>query len=1030
MKIHEISVKRPVAVVMAVLVFVVIGLYSVTMLPMEMMPEMDLSMAVVYTGYPNVGSQEVENLITKNIESAIASVSGVKSITSSSSEGTSMIMVEFSTSTDVDEAVQSMSDNIDLVSSMLPDGANDPMIIKLNSSMMSAAMMSVSYDGYDLVQTKKFVEDNVADNLKAVKGVASVNISGGTDRIIEVMVDPQKMKGYNLSVSDLAAAIAAQNQNLPAGETEGMNKDLAVRVVGKFENLYDIENVPITIGGGGIIYLRDVAVIEDTYSEAATHARINGMESISISINKESDANTVEVVEEIEKTMKGIVQQNPHFSYNMTMEQASYIKNAISSVTSSAITGGILAVLILILFLASIKSSLVIGIAMPISIITTFIGMYFSGMTLNVVSLGGLALGVGMLVDNAVVVLENIFRRRNELGENAEKAAISGTSEVIGAVVASVLTTCIVYVPILFIDNMMAVMFKQLAFAIIFSQLASLITTFLLVPMMSSKINETGGTKKLSGILKPFDNFMNKAYALYEKTLRILLSNTKKTVIITMSVFVLSLVVLGMLGMTLMPSSDEGTISVAIELPAGSQLEDTEKIAGEIEEILKDFEDIETITANIGSGGMTAMFGASSAGNASFTLTLKDSRKKTTNETANEIRRSLSNITGASVSVEAANTTMSFSSDEVQFNFTGADEDALKEYVSQAEIVLKNTDGVVETETSMEDTQPEIRVALNSSKAARYAMNTATVSGLVKSVLGSTTASRYLDSGSEYDINIVYPETFVSDYNALKSLQVKTPMGSWVTLSDIADVEIRQGSTTLQRVDQKRVYTLTGKIYDTDIGTVTRNFEKNLEDLPQPEGVGRQAAGTFEIMMDAMTSLLGAIFLGILLMYMIMCAQFENLKQPFIILFTIPLAMIGVVLALVVTGSPLSVIGAIGILMLTGIIVNNAIVLIDFANVAKKEKPDMKAEDVLVRAGKTRLRPILMTSLTSILGFLPMAMSRAEGSEMMRPLAVVLCGGLLVGTFLTLLFIPTLYLIFEKRANKRKKSTHNTNVNF
>ena len=1030
MKIHEISVKRPVAVVMAVLVFVVIGLYSVTMLPMEMMPEMDLSMAVVYTGYPNVGSQEVENLITKNIESAIASVSGVKSITSSSSEGTSMIMVEFSTSTDVDEAVQSMSDNIDLVSSMLPDGANDPMIIKLNSSMMSAAMMSVSYDGYDLVQTKKFVEDNVADNLKAVKGVASVNISGGTDRIIEVMVDPQKMKGYNLSVSDLAAAIAAQNQNLPAGETEGMNKDLAVRVVGKFENLYDIENVPITIGGGGIIYLRDVAAIEDTYSEAATHARINGMESISISINKESDANTVEVVEEIEKTMKSIVQQNPHFSYNMTMEQASYIKNAISSVTSSAITGGILAVLILILFLASIKSSLVIGIAMPISIITTFIGMYFSGMTLNVVSLGGLALGVGMLVDNAVVVLENIFRRRNELGENAEKAAISGTGEVIGAVVASVLTTCIVYVPILFIDNMMAVMFKQLAFAIIFSQLASLITTFLLVPMMSSKINEPGGTKKLSGILKPFDNFMNKAYALYEKTLRILLSNTKKTVIITMSVFVLSLVVLGMLGMTLMPSSDEGTISVAIELPAGSQLEDTEKIAGEIEEILKDFEDIETITANIGSGGMTAMFGASSSGNASFTLTLKDSRKKTTNETANEIRRSLSNITGASVSVEAANTTMSFSSDEVQFNFTGADEDALKEYVSQAEIVLKNTDGVVETETSMEDTQPEIRVALNSSKAARYAMNTATVSGLVKSVLGSTTASRYLDSGSEYDINIVYPETFVSDYNALKSLQVKTPMGSWVTLSDIADVEIRQGSTTLQRVDQKRVYTLTGKIYDTDIGTVTRNFEKNLKDLPQPEGVGRQAAGTFEIMMDAMTSLLGAIFLGILLMYMIMCAQFENLKQPFIILFTIPLAMIGVVLALVVTGSPLSVIGAIGILMLTGIIVNNAIVLIDFANVAKKEKPDMKAEDVLVRAGKTRLRPILMTSLTSILGFLPMAMSRAEGSEMMRPLAVVLCGGLLVGTFLTLLFIPTLYLIFEKRANKRKKSTHNTNVNF
>ncbi len=1019
MKLHEFSVKRPVAVVMAVLVFVVIGLYSVTMLPMEMMPEMELSMAVVYTGYPNVGSEEVENLITKNIESAVASVSGVKSITSSSSEGSSMVMIEFSASTEIDDAVQSISDNINLIEGYLPDGADEPIIIKLNSSMMSAAMMSVSYEGYDLVQTKKFVEDNVTDALKAVDGVASVNVSGGTDRIIEVMVDPQKIHGYNLTVSDLASAIAAQNQNLPAGETQGMNKDLAVRTVGKFESLYDLQNVPVTTSAGQIIYLRDVAVVEDTYSRETTLARVDGRNSISISVNKESDANTVDTVDGIVEALEEIKAENVHFSYNITMEQASYIKNAIRSVVSSAVTGGLLAILILLMFLASVRTSLVIGISMPISVITTFIGMYFSDMTLNVVSLGGLALGVGMLVDNAVVVLENIFRRRTELSEDGETSSISGTGEVIGAVVASVLTTCIVYVPILFIDNMMAIMFKQLAFAIIFSQTASLITTFLLVPMLSSKIHGKEKNKFLRRALIPFDKFMDLAYKSYEKVLRYLTAHRKFTVAVTLAVFALSLAVLSMKGMTLMPTSDEGMISVSVELPSGAQLKDTDRIITEIEEEIRSIDDVETISATVGAGGMTAMFGASSSNTGSIVVTLSDERNRATTDVANELREKLARVTGAIVSVEAANTIMSISSDEVQFNFTGNDEEALRDYIVEAQKQLQDVEGVVETETSIEDTQPEVRVRLNSAKAARYGMVTGNVSGIVKSVLGSTTASRYLDSGSEFDIKIVYPDSFVEDYNALKTLQIKTPTGQWITLSDIADVTVEQGSTTLQRIDQKRVYTLTGKLYGTDMATVNREFEAKLSSVPAPEGISRQDAGSFEVMMDAMESLFIAILLGILLMYMVMCAQFENLKQPFIILFTVPLAMIGVVLALVITNSPLSVIGCIGILMLTGIIVNNAIVLIDFANTARKENPGTSVEDIIVYASKTRLRPILMTSLTSILGFLPMAMSTAEGSEMMRPLAVVLCGGLFVGTFLTLLFIPTLYVSFEKKGKKR-----------
>ena len=453
MKLYELSVRRPVAVVMAVLVFVVLGLYSLSMLSMEMMPEMELSMALVYTSYNNVGSEEVENLVTKTIESAVSSVSGVSSITSQSSEGTSMVMVEFSNGTDMDQAVADMQKNIDMFEAYLPDGTNDPMVMKLDTSMMPVAVMSVSYEGYDLIQTKQFADDNLVNKLEAVSGVASVNVSGAQDKQIEVVVNPQKVFGYNISLSDVASSIAYQNQNLPSGSTTAMSKKMSVKTQGKFKSVKDIETVPIMTSTGQVIYLRDIATVKESYSGASTYARLNDVNAISITITSESDANTVDVVNGIKKVLKNLHSANPKFSYNITMEQASYIEDSISSVAESAVIGCILAILILLLFLGSIKTSLVIGVSMPISVITTFIGMYFSGMTLNVVSLGGLSLGVGMLVDNAVVVLENIFRRRKQFDDHPDEASIKGAKEVVAPVIASVLTTCIVYLPIVFLVN-------------------------------------------------------------------------------------------------------------------------------------------------------------------------------------------------------------------------------------------------------------------------------------------------------------------------------------------------------------------------------------------------------------------------------------------------------------------------------------------------------------------------------------------------------------------------------------------------
>lgn len=1023
MKLSALSVKRPVAVIMAVLVFVVIGLYSLTMLPIEMMPDMELPMAAVITQYENVGAEEVENLVTKTIESALSSVSGVSGITSQSSQGLSLVMIEFDTDVDVDDAVLDMKDKISLIESYLPDGADDPMVLKIDTSMMAAAQISVTYEGYDNIQTKKFVEDNVVNKLEGIAGVASVSVAGAEERQIEIVVSPEKMFGYNMSFDTMMGMIAVQNQNLAAGSTTSSGKNMNVRTLNKFESIYDIEKVPLNTGTGQVVYLRDVATVKDTYSDTSSYARINNEAAISLSITQESDANTVDVINKIFEVLDDVSAENPKLEYTTIYEQGSYIENAVGSVAENAVVGAVLAIIILLLFLGSFKTSMVIGLTMPVSVITTFIVMYFSGMSLNIVSLGGLALGVGMLVDNAVVVIENIFRRRNELGEDKKTAAIKGAGEVMGAVVASVLTTCIVYVPILFINNIVAEMFKQLAFSIIFSQIASLIVTFLLVPMLSSKIDGTTKTKtRLAFIFKPFDKFLGWIYRGYEKLLRLVLRKRKRFVALVLAIFALSMVVLGNLGMTLMPSSDEGTISVSLELPNGSKLEDSNAMAKEAEDIIFKNENVETVFTTVGANSMSAIMG-SSENSASLSVILKEDRKKTTNDVMEELRAALSDMVGATVTLDASSTAMSsLSSDEVQFSFSATDTEKLEEFVLEAEKLLQTIPSVTETSTSIADKKSEIQIIPNVEQCAKYGLTATSLNTSVARALSSTTVSRLTEDGSEYNIVLKYPDSYIEDLNQLKTLRIQTPTGAVVTLEEVADdIRIAQGTSTLTRVDQKRTITLTGKFYDDNMQSVTNKFNALLEENGVPEGISMVESGTYEIMIDAMESLVLAILLGIVLMYMVMAAQFESLRDPFIILFTVPLAMIGVVLSLVVGWQPLSVIGCVGILMLMGIIVNNAIVLIDFIKTLRIEKPELSRLEVIVESCKTRLRPILMTTLTSILGFMPMAFSTADGSEMMRPLASVLLGGLGIGSLLTLFFIPVVYSIFDDRKEKREK---------
>lgn len=1021
MKLYETSVKRPVAVIMAVMVFVVLGLYSLSMLSMDMMPEMNLPYVAAITQYSGVAPSEIESIVTKQMESAMNSVSGIKSTQSISSEGTSIVIGEFSSSVDIDVAAQDVKDKVDLVKSYMPDDCDDPIIMKMDPTMMPVAYFSFSVHGVDLTSAKKYLEDDVSKKIESIDGVASVSVNGGTDREIQVEIDTNKLLGYNVSLSQVVAAIAQENSNVPGGSVVGNGKNLSIRSIGKFDELDDLKEVPITLPTGQTIMLRDVATVIDGRSEVDSYARLNGEDTLSVSVQKQSGANTVDVVNNIVKTLDKIKADNPNVEYMMTFEQASYIQNAISSVAESAVYGALFAIIILFLFLGSFRSSLVIGVTMPVSIITTFIGMYFAGMTINVVSLGGLSLGVGMLVDNAVVVLDNIFRRRKEFGEGPKTAAMRGSGEVVGAVVASVLTTCIVYLPLIFVDNLMAEMFKQLSFAIIFSQIASLITTFLLIPMLSSKVSEvetTNGIKKI--ILAPFNAFMKWLYASYNKLIRFALRKRWLIVLVMMVLFVGSLVSMGMLGMELMPSTDEGQYSITVTLPEGAELDETNLMTEKIEKIVEQAESVETVFATV--SGSSAM-GSNGTNSATIQVTLSDDRKMTTNDAVEQIRQALSNIAGAEISVEASSSTSigsSTSSNGVSFELSGDDFELLEKYATQARDILASIDGVREADTSIADTKAEARIYIDRQKAAKYGLSTSSAANLIKTGIDGQVASQYTDDGKEYDIRVKLPENQTKTYEDLKNLKIKAGTGQWITIADIADMSIEQGYTTINRKDQKRIVTVSAQIYDTDMGTVTAEFNEKAKSIAMEDGYSIVAAGNYETMMDGFTSLGIAIALGLLLMYMIMAAQFESFIEPLLVMGSVPMSMIGVAIALLIDGKPMNVISFIGILMLSGMIVNNAIVLLDFINTAKKENMDIERNELVVKAGMTRMRPVLMTTLTSVLGFLPMVVSTSEGSEMMRPLAIVLLGGLMIGTILTLVFVPVLYTIADDKAIKRQ----------
>ncbi|MBM7870508.1 HAE1 family hydrophobic/amphiphilic exporter-1 [Clostridium pascui] len=1037
MNISKLSVKRPVTTLMCIFIVLIFGFVSFSKISIDLLPNIEYPVAIVSTSYPNVGSEEIEKLVTRPIEQAIATVENIDTISSISSEGNSIVIVQFNFGTDMNFASLKMREKVDMVKGILPSEANSPTVLKLDPNSQPIMQLSVS-QGNDLAKVQAFAEDTIKPALERIEGVASVSISGGYEKEVVINTNAARLKGYGLSIDYIAQILSAENLNLPGGTVKKGNQELFIRNIGEFTNLEEIKKVPIPLKTGGIIYLSDVADISFQNKDKTSISKLNGKETINISIQKQSGTNTVKIANQINKQIDKLKSQYSNLQVEKAFDQSEYISKSISNVSSSAITGSILAVLILYIFLRNIRSTFIIGTSIPISIIATFILIYFNGITLNLMTLGGLALGVGMLVDNSIVVLENIYRYRQQ-GYSKVDAAIQGTQEVMISVIASTLTTVAVFLPIAFAQGITAIIFKELALTVTFSLAASLIVSLTLVPMLSSKLlkideyqgrHHEGKNKLFAKIYDGFDKVFAFVESKYKGLLAKALKHRKITIIITLAAFISSMASLAAVGFEFFPATDEGQFTVSVELPEGSKVKDSEQFLSKIENKIKGIKEIKSIFSSAGGGGgMSFTSSGQNKGSLTVNLVPLKERKRSTADVVDEVRNLVKDTAGAKINIQAASSSMGGVGSAISIEIKGDNLNTLKNIGNNFKNVVESVDGTREVKLSLTEGAPEVQVKINREKASQYGITAAQLSTQIKGIMDGKVATKYKIDGDELDVVIKGDDVFSESISNLKQVLIQTPTGINVPLELIADVSINQSTSSINRENQVRTITVNSDIYGRDLKSITDEISTKLSSVQMPEGYTYEMGGENEQMMDAFSDLILALGLAVILVYMILAAQFESLIHPFTIMFAVPLAFSGGIFGLFITRRTFSVPAFIGLIILAGIVVNNAIVLIDYIKTRRGRGEDR--EEAILNAGPTRLRPILMTTLTTVLGLVPMALGIGDGAEIQAPLATVVIGGLTLSTLLTLVIVPVTYTLFDDltvRIKKRLKRTINKEI--
>ncbi|MFO7980814.1 MAG: efflux RND transporter permease subunit [Candidatus Aminicenantes bacterium] len=1027
MKLPEFSVNRRVTTIMLALILVVLGMISFTRLGLDFFPELEYPTVSVITNYSGVSPEDIENIITRPLEQVINSVSGVKNVNSVTSEGISVIMVDFEWGTNLDFAAQDIRDQIGISQGYLPEDASDPLVVKFDISQMPIIFWGIT-SNMPTYELKELFEEEVTPRLERIEGVASAQVFSTDTREILVELDRAAMESRMLSSDQVIQALRMENLNLPAGYIVERHSEFLVRTLGEFESLDDIRKTIVgSTQTGEPIYLDDVADIKDSIKEPRYLARVQKENGVYLFISKRSGANTVTAAEAVKKELEEIKSNLPEgIEFYTAMDQADMIQDVIRKTGGNALAGGVLAIFFIFIFLGNWRPTITIAVAIPLSVIATFIAFYAAGYTLNLLTLGGLALGIGMLVDNAIVVIENIFRHLEE-GEGRKQAAKMGASEVGMAITASTLTTIAVFFPMVFAQGITGKLTRGLALAIAFSLVASLFVALTIVPMMASYIFKLK-KKNAEGKGKPKKSLFSGIRDFYGRTLLRALQNRGKVLGGALVLLVISLALVPFIGTEFMPSSDRDMLIIKVKMPIGTSLEETDRVTSLVEETLLNEPEVDIVSAQVGSmaeedaSDAASGFGASGVHEALLWVGLKEQEERSLSdlEVLEKIRGKLPKYKGVEYeSIDMSQMMMGGAEAPVEIKVFGKDLSRLKETADEIVRRIKDVEGLRDVRHSVEEGKPEYQIQIDREKAARMGLMVAQVGNTVQTYSLGKVATKYREGDDEFDIRVRLEERFRDDLVDIKNLPIMTPSNSIIKLGQIATITEDEGPIEINRENQGRVVTILANIAGRDLGSVMTDIKENLAGLEKalPGGYFLEYGGQYKDMQEAFLIMIGVFALASLLVYMIMASQFESFKHPLVIMFTIPLGIIGVVIALLVAGKTVSLVSLIGFVILGGIAVNNGIVMVDYINQLKRKGTEMK--EAILQGCTVRLRPVLITALTTMLGMLPMALSTSAGSEMRAPMAISVIGGLFATTLLTLFVIPTMYSLFEKVSFKK-----------
>lgn len=1001
MKLAEFCIRRHVTTIMIFVVLAIFGTMGFQSLSLALLPNMEIPMAVVYTTYTGAGPEEVEQLVTRKLESACASVSGMKSLSSTSSENVSTIMVTFEDGTDMDTAALDLREKIDLVKSYLPEDASAPMVLKIDPDMIPVAVIALTGD--DLAALQAQAEDAVAPALERIDGVASVDITGGYEKEIAVDTYASRLAGYHLSVSYISQILAAHNIMLPAGTVRNGSNSLTVRTDGEFSSVDDVKDAVIPLPTGGTVRLGELADVYMTHSDLTSVTKINGDGCVLLSVNKQSGINTVKAARATIAQMQDLAAEDPSIQYTVVLDQSDYINIAVNNALRNIILGVLFAAAVLFFFLHDFGATLVVAVSMPVCIVVVFLIMQVFDITLNMMSLGGIAMGVGMIVDNSIVVLENIFRFRAD-GKERLEACVEGSAEVSLSIVASTLTTVVVFLPIGLSSGLSGQLFRDFALTIAALLMASLFIALTLVPLLCYYLLDRGrntalarlltdGEKKKRGsrLMERYTGLLD--YFLHKRGLAVGIS------ILLVAVF---LVPVFTAGMELIPAMDQGMAVISVSMPTGSELEETADVSDRILKIAQEtVPEIESIYYQA----------TSTSADMRMNLVALSERDRSSEEIGNALRESLKDIAGCEISIAASDFTSYFTGNAISIKVTGDDYGELARISGELTAQIAALPDAVDVTNSASEQVPQVSVKLKRENAARYGLTAAAIGQAVRSELSGSTATTIKVGGEEISVSVRGDKLSSESIGSLKSVAVPVSTGGSVPLELVADVQVELGPQTISRTDQTRSVTITGSTISGDSAAIAKELQKILDGYEMPKGYFAEIGGTTENMTESFTTLGQALLIAVGLVYFVLSSQFESFIMPVIIMLIVPISFAGGLFGLPVTGNKFSMVAIIGIIMLAGVVVNASIILVDYTNTRRKRGEDR--DTALLNACPRRVRPVLMTTLTTILGLVPMALGLGEGSELMAPMAIVMIFGMVVSTAVTLLFTPVYYSLLD-----------------